>query len=104
VVQGTDINNQYYSSHLTLVQGDPAGAPGAVQPAVVDGQYSDNYYGSSFSAPLWSSAIAMLRGINPSLTCAQANSILINTGTPITGSSWNAVVPAFDKAIQAAHP
>ena len=113
VAQGTDSNNNFYSSDpysgsgLTLVLGDPVGAPGAVQPAIISGAYADDYFGSSFSAPLWSSAIAMLISMNPNLTSAAAHQILLNTGTPITGgypsgSTWSAVVPAFDRAIQAA--
>jgi hypothetical protein len=112
VVQGTDANNNFYSSDpysgsgLTLVLNDPVGAPGSVQPAIINRVYADDYFGSSFSAPLWCSAIAMLISVNPSLTSAQAHQILINTGTPITGgfptSKWSAVVPAFDQAIQSA--
>jgi hypothetical protein len=102
VAQGTNINNQFDSSQLTLVANDPVGAPGAQQPAVINGEYSDNYYGSSFSAPLWASAISMLISVSPSLTSAQAHQILLNTGTNIKGSSWPAVVPAFDAGIQSA--
>jgi len=113
VVQGTDANNNFYSTNtftgggLTLVLNDPAGAPGASQPAIINGVYATDYFGSSFSAPLWSSAIAMLISMNPSLTSRQADNILLNTGTQITGgfngnAPWSAVVPAFDRAIQSA--
>ncbi len=104
VVQGTDMDNQFDAVHLTRVQDDPAGAPGATQPAVISGVFNADSFGSSYSAPLWSSAIAMLISVNPHLTGAQAHQILLNTGTPITGSAWSAVIPAFDRAIQAARP
>ncbi|CAN5408243.1 hypothetical protein BH10CYA1_BH10CYA1_01210 [soil metagenome] len=101
VVQGTD-KARTLASYLTHVQGDPAAAPGGVQPSVVRRHLKFLYYGSSFSAPFWCAGIAMLISINPSLTSAQASQILINTGSPVRDSSWSAVIPAFDRAIAAA--
>ncbi len=99
VVQGTDSNNKFYSNYLTLVSGDPAAAPGAVQPAVLGGQYMNDYYGTSFSAPLWCATIAMCLSVNPSLTSLQAHQIVVATGTKVVGAKWKAVVPALDQAI-----
>jgi hypothetical protein len=101
VVQGTDINNALDTVFLTRLQDDPVAAPGDQQPAVISGQFNDGQLGTSFSAPFWSSAIAMLISMNPHLTCAQAHQILLNTGTPATGAGYPVVVPAFDRAIQA---
>jgi hypothetical protein len=99
VVQGTDQNNKFYSNYLTLVANDPVAAPGAVQPAVLGGQYMDDYYGTSFSAPLWCASIAMCLSVNPALTSLQAHQIVVATGTKVVGSKWAAVVPALDLAI-----
>jgi hypothetical protein len=101
VVQGTNSSGAFYNQ-LTNVQNDPVAAPGAVQPAVISGSYNDSYYGTSFSAPHWCSAIAMVMSVKPSLTAAQAHQIVLNTGTPVVGAPYSAVVPAFDKAIQSA--
>lgn len=102
VIQGTASNNTFYSRYLTLVQNDHDGAPGAVQPAVINGKFNTNYYGSSFSSPLWCAAIAMVIACNPSLTSYQAHLLVIQNGTPISGSAWSAVVPNFAGAINAA--
>jgi len=99
VVQGTDQNNKFYSKYLTLVKNDPAAAPGSPQPAVLGGQYHTDYYGTSFSAPLWSATIAMCLSVNPGLTSLQAHQIIVATGTKVSGSKWSAVVPALDLAI-----
>jgi len=101
---------------------DPYAAPGDVQPAVIDGVFNEGFLGSSFSAPLWCSAIAMVRSVNPSLSSAQANAIVRQTGTPMVGFTnyLNALdpidfpgvpiapapntvfIPAFDRAILSA--
>lgn len=101
VVQGTD-KARTLAGYLTHVQGDPAAAPGGIQPSVVRRHLKFTYYGSSFSAPFWCAGIAMLISINPSLTSSQASQILINTGSKVRDSSWSAVIPAFDRAIAAA--
>jgi hypothetical protein len=100
VVQGTDINNNFDTVNLTRLQNDPVAAPGDPQPAVINGQFNDQFYGTSFSAPLWCSAISMLMSMNPHLTALQAHQILLNTGTPAGGAGYSAVVPAFDKSIK----
>lgn len=99
VVQGTDQNNKFYSKYLTLLNGDAAAAPGAVQPGVLGGVFHNDYYGSSFSAPFWSATIAMMLSVNPHLTSLQAHQMIISTGTKVVGSKWNAVIPALDAAI-----
>jgi len=94
---------------------DPYGAPGDVQPAVIDGVFNEGFLGSSFSAPLWCGAIAMVRSVNPSLSSAQANAIVLSTGTPMFGTSnsfdgtfppvdpnGKVCIPAFDRAILSA--
>ncbi|HEY9734408.1 MAG TPA: S8 family serine peptidase [Drouetiella sp.] len=100
VVQGTDINNNFDTVNLTRLQNDPVAAPGDPQPALINGQFSDQFYGTSFSAPLWCSAISMLMSMNPHLTALQAHQILVSTGTPAGGAGYPAVVPAFDKSIK----
>jgi len=109
-------NDSTNSLLLTEVVGDPVAAPGAPQPAIINSQYNPHHFGSSFSAPLWCSAIAMLISMHPGMTAAQAHAILLNTGTPGSGGAkdpnpphhtdptpnWNFVVPAFDRAIQQA--
>jgi hypothetical protein len=99
VVQGTDNANRYFSNYENTIVNDPAGAPGAPQPAVINGQFTEDFYGSSFSAPLWCAAIAMCISMNPQLSSLQAHQIVVKTGTPIPNSQWYAVVPAFDRAM-----
>lgn len=101
VVQGTD-KLRTLAGYLTQVQNDPVAAPGGIQPSVVRRHLKLTYYGTSFAAPLWCSGIAMLISMNPALTSAQANQILIDSGSSVRGSAWSAVVPAFDRAIAAA--
>jgi hypothetical protein len=114
VVQAT-ANDSTNAILLTQVDNDPVAAPGDVQPAIIGGIEQEDYFGSSFSAPLWSSAIAMLISLNPNLTSAQAHQILLNTGTQGSGSAGNPnggppgpphvgnfYIPAFDRAIQSA--
>lgn len=98
VAQATDMNNKYA---LTQIVGDPVAAPGSAQPAVIKGVFNNSYGGSSFSAPHWASAIAMLISVNPRVSAQKAYKILLKTGTPVVGSPWPAVIPAFDKAIEA---
>lgn len=100
VVQGTDINNNFDTANLTRLENDPVAAPGDPQPAVINGQYNDQFYGTSFSAPLWCSAISMLMSMNPHMTALQAHQTLLNTGTSAGGAGYPAVVPAFDNAIK----
>ncbi len=101
VVQGTT-RARTMAGYLTQVQNDPVAAPGGIQPSVVRKHLKLTYYGTSFAAPLWCSGIAMLISMNPSLTSAQANQILINTGSSVRGAGWSVVIPAFDRAIAAA--
>jgi subtilisin family serine protease len=104
VVQASSKDNTF-DSHHTLIRNDPAAAPGAAQPAVIKGAYNASHDGSSFSTPLWSSAIAMVIAFNPSLTAPQANNIILNTGTvvgTISGATWHAVIPNFRAAISSA--
>jgi hypothetical protein len=101
VVQGTT-RARTMAGYLTQVQGDPVAAPGGIQPSVVRRHLKLTYYGTSFAAPLWCSGIAMLISMNPSLTSAQANQILINTGSKVHGADWSVVIPAFDRAIAGA--
>jgi hypothetical protein len=114
VVQAT-ANDSTNAILLTQVDNDPVAAPGDVQPAIIDGIEQEDFFGSSFSAPLWSSAIAMLISMNPNLTSAAAHQILLNTGTQGSGSAGNPnggppgplhvgpfYIPAFDRAIQSA--
>ena len=98
LIQGTDINNNFDTAQLTQVTNDPYAAPGALQPYLYKGQLHHNY-GSSYSAPLWSSAIAMVIAFNPSLNAVQANQIVLTTGTPVVGSSCAAKIPNFYQAI-----
>jgi len=83
-----------------------------VQPAVIDGVFNEQFLGSSFSAPLWCGAIAMVRSVNPGLSSAAANAIVLQTGTPMFGTTntfdgtfppvdpnGQVFIPAFDRAM-----
>jgi hypothetical protein len=114
-VQAT-ANDATNSLCLSEVVNDPAAAPGAIQPALISGQFNDSHFGSSFSAPLWCASIAMLISMHPGMTGAQAHAILLSTGTAGSGGAedpnpphnvdptptWNYVIPAFDRAIEKA--
>jgi hypothetical protein len=107
LVQGTDMQNKYDTAQLTRVQNDPFAAPGACLPSIrlnkAQTQTVIQYnVGSSNSAPLWSSAIAIVQAFNPGLNAVQANDIVYHTGTPVVGSPWHAVIPNFYAAIHAA--
>jgi hypothetical protein len=117
VAQGSDQNNNLVNTlpagtygsgaGLTTVQGDPIAAPGTLQPCFGPNStfFAGSIYGTSFSAPFVSSAIAMLRSVNPSLTCQQAFNIIVSTGTtagspsPAITPSYTVVVPNFAAAI-----
>ena len=118
VAQGSDQNNalvntlpSYGSGYgLTTVYGDPIAAPGTVQPCMNSSGklISASFFGTSFSAPFVSAAVALLRSVNSSLTSQQAFNLVVQTGTtagtptPAISPSWNVVVPNFAAAIKAA--
>jgi hypothetical protein len=118
VVVQASANDSTNAALLTQVVNDPTFAPGDMQPAIIDAQVDSSVFGSSFAAPLWCSAVAMLMSMNPALTAAQSNQIIVNTGTVGSGvkdsvnnpppapqnpaPTWRFVIPAFDRAIQAA--
>jgi len=105
LIQGTDMSNKFDSDQLTRVLNDPYAAPGACLPSLLaEGGKTQIQYniGSSNSAPLWSSAIAMVQAFNPSLNAVQANKLVLETGTPVVGAPWHAVIPNFYNAIHAA--
>lgn len=109
-VQGTDPSNNYLLGYfpntpngdkpngLTRIKGCPFAAPGTELPSLRGNVVFCNQ-GSSNSAPLWASAVAMVMAFNPSLTAKMANDIIERTGTPVRNSPWPAVIPNFYRAI-----
>jgi hypothetical protein len=96
VVQGTTKNNTFFSSLLSQLSGDPLAAPGAFQPSIFGGVYNSNEYaGTSFSAPFYSSAIADVIAINPSLTALQAAHLVNSTGNQVKSAPYPANIPNF---------
>ncbi|HEY9718386.1 MAG TPA: S8/S53 family peptidase [Trichormus sp.] len=102
VIQGTDRNTRFVTAALTQLSNDPLAAPGAIQPALIGGVYHDDFYGTSFSAPFYSSAIADCLAVNPNLTSLQAAHIVDSTGNPVQNAPYPARVPNFFNALFAA--
>jgi len=103
VVQASDQNNKLFTQ-LTLVKNDPIAAPGSVQPAIIGGNFTTDFEGTSFSAPWVSSLIATLIAVNPKLTSKQAYNIILSVGQPINGAPYHVVIPAWSAAINAGKP
>lgn len=102
-VQGSDSGNNLMTN-FNLVSGLARSAPGSGQPSVIGGSVTNGYQGTSFSDQHWGALIGMLMSCAPSLTAAQADQILINTGTSCAnaGSFWPCVVPNLNAAIRSA--
>ena len=110
-IQATDKKNKFF---LVEAQNDPMEAPGVdISIIKLQGTCSKNpqFSGSSASCPLWGACIALLIAFNPKLSGAQANQILVNTGTQNTAQTtskvtvanpWVYVIPNVNAAINAA--
>jgi hypothetical protein len=99
VVQATNYDNNFF---LTKIQNDPLAAPGLNIPIInLHGVAGDSFSGSSAACPLWGASVALLIAFNQNLSAAQANQILVNTGTS-SGSPWFYVIPNINAAINAA--
>jgi len=58
-----------------------AAAPGVDVISYYDATHAAYWSGTSFSAPTWAGAIALLMSVNPKLTTAEADHIIYKTAT-----------------------
>jgi hypothetical protein len=109
VAQGSDPNNDlvntlpsYGSGYgLTTVYNDPIAAPATVQPCIGPGPtfIPASWFGTSFAAPAVSALIAVLRTVNPNLSCQAAFNMIVSTGAA-AGPSTPAISPPYTVTVK----